>query len=75
MKVKILKLKVNLIVAIALCSVNTNGMAGGGGGEATEATQMMNNGELVASVSKQSQLVAGQIRDYSQQISQYVTIP
>jgi len=75
MKVKILKLKVNLIVATAICLVSTTSMAGSGaGGGATEATQMMNNGELVASVSKQSQLVAGQIRDYSQQVSQYTTM-
>lgn len=47
---------------------------GGGGGEATEYTQIMNNGELIASVSKQSQMVAGQIRDYTMQVNQYVTM-
>lgn len=62
-------------LAFALFSMGTNSMAGGGAtGGATEVTQMMNNGELVASVSKQSQLVAGQIRDYAQQVSQYTTM-
>ncbi len=51
-------------------------VAGGGpaGGGATEATQLMNNAELVASVAKQSQMVAGQIRDYTQQVQQYMTM-
>lgn len=69
------RLTFKAVLAFALFSMGANSIAGGGGGgEATEATQMMNNGELVASVSKQSQLVAGQIRDYAQQVSQYTTM-
>ena len=34
----------------------------------------MNNGELIASTAKQAQLVAGQIRDYTSQVNQYVTM-
>lgn len=69
------RLTFKVVLVFALFSLGTNSMAGGGAtGGATEATQMMNNGELVASVSKQSQLVAGQIRDYAQQVSQYTTM-
>ncbi len=61
------------IILIPLLSafLNTNAMAGGAaGGGASEVTQVMNNGELIASVSKQSQIVAGQIRDYTVQMNQ-----
>lgn len=67
--------KYKLILGAVLFVLSGQSMAGGGGGGgATEATQIMNNGELLASVSKQSQLVAGQIRDYAQQVQQYMTM-
>lgn len=51
-----------------------NSMAGGAAtGGASEPTQILNHGELVASVSKQSQMVAGQIRDYTVQLNHYAT--
>lgn len=50
-------------------------LAGGAAtGGASEVTQVMNNGELIAATSKQAQLVAGQIRDYTSQVNQYVTM-
>ncbi len=66
--------KSKLIISVILFALSGQAVAGGAGGKATEATQIMNNGELMASVSKQSQLVAGQIRDYSQQVQQYMTM-
>lgn len=64
-----------IVLAVTLFILSVQVEAGGGaGGGATEATQIMNNGELIASTAKQAQLVAGQIRDYTSQINQYVTM-
>lgn len=75
-KGKIMLLKpIVLSVAIALSIMSSASFAGGGAtGGSTEVTQVMNNGELIASTTKQAQLVAGQIRDYTSQINQYVTM-
>lgn len=62
------------IVLASLISTVTYAGGGPGSGAATEVTQLANNAELVASVSKQSQIVAGQIRDYTVQLNQYMTM-
>lgn len=62
-------------VALALSLNASVSLAGGAAtGGASEVTQVMNNGELIAATSKQAQLVAGQIRDYTSQVNQYVTM-
>lgn len=62
-------------VALALSLNASVSFAGGAAtGGASEVTQVMNNGELIAATSKQAQLVAGQIRDYTSQVNQYVTM-
>jgi len=67
--------KKRLLLSALLLALSGQVTAGGGAtGGATEVTQIMNNGELIASVSKQAQLVAGQVRDYAQQVSQYTTM-
>lgn len=67
--------KLRLITSAVLFSLSASAFAGGAaGGGSTEVTQIMNNGELMASVSKQSQMVAGQIRDYTAQMNQYTTM-
>jgi type IV secretion system protein TrbJ len=70
------KLKpIMLVVAIALSMNASVSYAGGAAtGGASEVTQIMNNGELIAATSKQAQLVAGQIRDYASQVNQYDTM-
>lgn len=63
-----------VVTAVLSLSLVASAYAGGAaGGGASEVTQVMNNGELIASVSKQSQIVAGQIRDYTVQINGYAT--
>lgn len=62
------------LAVISLFPTQANAGGGPGSGGATEATQLMNNAELVSSVAKQSQLVAGQIRDYTIQVNQYMTM-
>jgi type IV secretion system protein TrbJ len=65
---------IKLITAAVLFSLSANAIAGGAAsGGASEVTQIMNNGELVASVSKQSAMVAGQIRDYTVQLNHYAS--
>lgn len=62
-------------VALALSLNASVSFAGGAAtGGASEVTQIMNNGELIAATSKQAQLVAGQIRDYTSQVNRYVTM-
>lgn len=63
-----------LILSALMLALSGPALAGGSTGGATEVTQVMNNMELMASVSKQSQLVAGQIRDYASQVNQYMTM-
>lgn len=64
--------KIKLITAAILVSLSASVLAGGAAtGGASEVTQIMNNGELVASVSKQSAMVAGQIRDFTVQVNHY----
>lgn len=64
-----------LSLALSLSINSSVSFAGGAAtGGASEVTQVMNNGELIASTSKQAQLVAGQIRDYTSQVNQYVTM-
>ena len=72
----LLKLKpIVLGVALAISLNASFSFAGGAAtGGASEVTQVMNNGELIAATSKQAQLVAGQIRDYTSQVNQYVTM-
>ncbi len=66
------KHKIKLISVAVLISISSVVYAGGAAsGGASEVTQVMNNGELVASVSKQSAMVAGQIRDYTVQLNHY----
>lgn len=57
----------------------SSALAGGGGlgaaaGGSTELTQIMNNGELVASVTKQAEMVSEQINSKLVQINQYTTM-
>lgn len=66
--------KRRLIISALMLALSGPALAGGSTGGATEVTQIMNNGELMASVAKQSQLVAGQIRDYANQVNQYTTM-
>jgi P-type conjugative transfer protein TrbJ len=66
--------KRRLILSALMLALSGPALAGGSTGGATEVTQVMNNMELMASVSKQSQLVAGQIRDYASQVNQYMTM-
>lgn len=62
-------------MAFALALSTSTSFAGGAAtGGASEVTQILNNGELISSTSKQAQLVAGQIRDYTSQVNQYVTM-
>lgn len=71
-----LKLK-PIVVGVALAFAFSTSITFAGGaasGGASEVTQVMNNGELIAATSKQAQLVAGQIRDYTSQVNQYVTM-
>lgn len=63
-----------IYVAVAMM-FSANVFAGGAAtGGATEVTQIMNNGELISSVSKQSQMVAGQLKDYALQTQKYMTM-
>lgn len=70
-KIKPILLSLTLTLSINSAISYAGGAASGG---ASEVTQVMNNGELIASTSKQAQLVAGQIRDYTSQVNQYVTM-
>jgi len=70
-KLKPIILGVALAFAFSTSITFAGGAASGG---ASEVTQVMNNGELIAATSKQAQLVAGQIRDYTSQVNQYVTM-
>lgn len=61
-------------VAVLLILMSSGAHAGGAAtGGASEVTQVMNNGELIASVSKQAQIVSGQIRDFTVQVNHYST--
>lgn len=63
-----------VIVAIILALSSTAHAGGGATGGATEITQMMNNGELVAMVGESSQQTATQIQQYITQVSQLRTM-
>lgn len=71
-KLKPIVLSVALAMTLSATTLTFAGGAASGG--ASEVTQILNNGELIASTSKQAQLVAGQIRDYTSQVNQYVTM-
>lgn len=59
-----------MLLALAGCMVMPSAQAGSvaGNGGATEVTQIMNNGELLAGVAKQAQQVANQIRQITVEI-------
>lgn len=63
-----------IFIAVSMM-LSAQAYAGGAAtGGATEVTQIMNNGELISSVSKQSQMVAGQLKDYALQTQKYMTM-
>lgn len=68
-----MKFKLNLIaLSVVLATVPVSHARARG--DASSAMQAVQNGNLISQVSKQAQLVSGQIRDYASQLNQYQTM-
>lgn len=68
---------VALLAGLCLACISQPCHAGGGGiagGGASEITQLLNNGELVESVTKQAEMVSEQINSKLVQVEQYTTM-